>query len=170
MVFLVWFIIYISPPVPVCILTRFLPHLAGKVVFCTGGSGTMCSFQVRAMVYLGANAWIVGRSAKKTEEMARDIETARPGSRVLGVAADVRDIASITAAANKCVSELGSLDFAIIGAAGNFLASIEHLSANAFQNVLNIDLAGSFNTLKATSPHLLASAASQTQGNKLGRC
>src|SRR3954470_13005603 len=29
-----------------------------KVVFCTGGAGTICSAQVRAMVHLGANACI----------------------------------------------------------------------------------------------------------------
>src|ERR1700761_7522188 len=121
----------------------------------------MCSFQVRAMVHLGANACIVGRSAEKTAEMARDIETTRPGSRVLGLAADVRSISSMMTAVDKCVSELGSLDFAIIGAAGNFLAPIEQMSANAFQNVLNIDLAGSFNTLKAALPHLLKSASSR---------
>ena len=151
-------------------LTAYSPHLDGKVVFCTGGSGTMCSFQVRAMVHLGANACIVGRSAEKTEAMARDIETARPGSRVIGVAADVRSISGMMAAVDKCVKELGSLDFAIIGAAGNFIASIEHLSANAFQNVMNIDLAGSFNTLKAALPHLLrsASSSSKSEGKRTG--
>lgn len=128
----------------------------------------MCSFQVRAMVHLGANACIVGRNLAKTAEMARDIETARQGSRVLAVAADVRSVSSMTAAVNECVRELGSLDFTIIGAAGNFLASIEQMSANAFQNVLNIDLAGSFNTLKAALPHLLKSAACKAQGDRIG--
>ena len=44
------------------------------------------------------------------------------------------------------------------GAAGNFLAPIERLSANAFKSVVDIDLLGSYNTLKSTIPHLLASA------------
>ena len=37
------------------------------------------------------------------------------------------------------------------GATGNFLAPIEGLSANAFKSVVDIDLLGSYNTLKATS-------------------
>jgi len=45
------------------------------------------------------------------------------------------------------------------GAAGNFLAPISQLSANAFKTVVDIDLIGSYNTLKATLPHLLKSAA-----------
>lgn len=45
------------------------------------------------------------------------------------------------------------------GAAGNFLASIEQLSVNAFKSVMDIDILGSYNTLKATLPYLTESAA-----------
>lgn len=45
------------------------------------------------------------------------------------------------------------------GAAGNFLAPISGLSSNAFRSVLEIDTLGSFNTLKATIPYLIESAA-----------
>jgi len=44
------------------------------------------------------------------------------------------------------------------GAAGNFLASINQLSANAFKSVIDIDVLGSYNTLKATLPYLVESA------------
>ena len=39
------------------------------------------------MVALGANACIIGRNVEKTENMAKDIATARPGARVLGIGA-----------------------------------------------------------------------------------
>lgn len=45
------------------------------------------------------------------------------------------------------------------GAAGNFLAPISNLSTNAFKSVIDIDVLGSYNTLKATIPHLVKSAA-----------
>lgn len=45
------------------------------------------------------------------------------------------------------------------GAAGNFLAPITQLSTNAFKSVMDIDVLGSYNTVKATLPHLLESAA-----------
>lgn len=45
------------------------------------------------------------------------------------------------------------------GAAGNFLAPLISLSPNAFKSVIDIDVLGSFNTLKAVLPHLLSSAA-----------
>ncbi|KAK2739442.1 hypothetical protein FQN57_006571 [Myotisia sp. PD_48] len=138
-----------------------------KVVFCTGGAGSICSAQVRAMVYLGANACIIGRNVEKTETMAKDIATARSGAKVLGIGAvDVRSLDSLKSAVERCVSELGAIDFVIAGAAGNFLASINQISSNAFKTVMDIDVLGSYNTLKATLPHLTESAAKhKSDGN-----
>ncbi|KAI9885174.1 MAG: hypothetical protein M1823_003013 [Watsoniomyces obsoletus] len=141
------------------------------VVFCTGGAGTICSAQVRALVHLGANACIVGRNVEKTERMAADIALARPGAKVLGIGnVDVRSLASLQDAVERCVKELGGIDFLIAGAAGNFLAPITQLSANAFKSVIDIDLLGSYNTVKATLPHLLHSAKGGRQStNPRGR-
>lgn len=131
-----------------------------KVVFCTGGGGTICSAQVRALVHLGANACIIGRNVEKTENMAKSIATARKGAKVIGIGAvDVRKLDDLESAVERCVKELGAIDYVIAGAAGNFLAPIAGLSSNAFRSVLEIDTLGSYNTLKATLPHLIASAA-----------
>lgn len=129
-----------------------------KVVFCTGGNGSICSAQVRALVHLGANACIVGRNVEKTEAMAKDIATARSGSKVLGLGAvDVRSVESLSKAAETCAKELGGIDFLIAGAAGNFLSPINQLSANAFKTVIDIDLLGSYNVTKAVIPYLVES-------------
>lgn len=82
------------------------------MIFCTGGAGSICSAQVRALVHLGANACIVGRNKDKTENMAADITTARKGAKVLGIGAvDVRKMESLEAAVGKCVEELGGIDY-----------------------------------------------------------
>lgn len=66
-----------------------------RVVLVTGGAGTICSAQTRAMVRLGADACIIGRNVEKTEKAAKDIATAREGSRVLGVGGcDVRNVSA----------------------------------------------------------------------------
>ncbi|KAI1619520.1 2,4-dienoyl-CoA reductase, variant [Exophiala viscosa] len=132
---------------------------AGKVVFCTGGNGSICSGQVRALVHLGADACIVGRNTEKTERVAKDIATARTGSKVLGIGGvDVRSVESLQKSIDTCVSELGGIDFLIAGAAGNFLAPIAQLSPNAFKTVMDIDVMGSYNVTKVALPHLVASA------------
>ena len=64
------------------------------------------------MVHLGANACIIGRNVEKTENMAADIATARPGSKVLGIGAtDVRSVESQQKAVERCVKELGGIDY-----------------------------------------------------------
>lgn len=112
--------------------------------------------------------------------MAKNIATARKGAKVIGIGAvDVRKIEDLEKCVATCVKELGGIDYVMYGysillnigihadiftphsagAAGNFLAPIEGLSSNAFRTVIEIDTIGSFNTLKATVPELIKSAA-----------
>lgn len=64
-----------------------------RVVFVTGGAGSICSMQTRALVRLGANACIVGRSVDKTEKAAKEIESVREGAKVIGIGGcDVRKV------------------------------------------------------------------------------
>lgn len=127
----------------------------GKVVFVTGGAGSICRVQTEAMVRLGADAVIVGRNRTKTEAAARELQATRPGARVLGLGdVDVRDIDAVARAVEQSVRDLGRIDFVICGAAGNFLSDFNHLSANAFKAVVAIDLLGSFNTVKAAFSQL----------------
>jgi peroxisomal 2,4-dienoyl-CoA reductase len=121
------------------------------------------------MVALGANACIIGRNVEKTESMARDIALTRSGARVIGIGAiDVRKPDLLQEAAIRCAEELGSIDFVIAGAAGNFLAAIDHISPNAMKSVVDSDVLGSYNTVKATLPYLLLSAAKhRTDGKQL---
>lgn len=54
------------------------------------------------------------------------------------------------------------------GAAGNFLAPMDQISANAMKSVIDIDVLGSWNTVKATMPYLVQSAAKhRTDGKTL---
>ncbi|KAK6464778.1 hypothetical protein DFJ63DRAFT_93659 [Scheffersomyces coipomensis] len=123
----------------------------GKVVFVTGGAGTICRVQTEALVLLGANAAIVGRNKEKTDAAAIEISKLRKDAKVISCPnTDVRKVQSIVEAVNKTIKELGRIDFVIAGAAGNFLADFNHLSSNAFKSVVDIDLLGSFNTVKAT--------------------
>uniref|UniRef100_A0A060T9V3 2,4-dienoyl-CoA reductase [(3E)-enoyl-CoA-producing] n=1 Tax=Blastobotrys adeninivorans TaxID=409370 RepID=A0A060T9V3_BLAAD len=127
----------------------------GKVVFITGGAGTICRVEAEMLVLLGANAAIVGRNPEKTEKAAKEIAELRDGAKVIGIGnVDVRKVQSVADAVEKTVAELGKIDYVIAGAAGNFLADFNHLSANAFRTVVEIDLVGSYNTAKATFKEL----------------
>ncbi|KAK0717900.1 hypothetical protein B0T26DRAFT_751897 [Lasiosphaeria miniovina] len=142
---------------------------ANRVVFITGGAGSIGSAQTRAIVHLGADACIIGRSVEKTEAAAKEIAKVRDGSRVLGIGGvDVRNFDALKAAADRCVKELGSIDYVVAGAAGNFIAPISGLSPNAFKAVIEIDAIGTFNTIKATMSHLIRSASQNPNPNPSG--
>lgn len=139
---------------------------ADRVVFVTGGAGSICSAQTRALVHLGANACIIGRNVEKTENAAREIARVREGARVIGIGGvDVRNFDSLERAADRCAKELGAIDFVIAGAAGNFISPISQLSSNGFKAVIEIDTIGTFNTIKATMPYLIQSAAKNPNPN-----
>lgn len=64
-----------------------------RVVFVTGGAGTICKVQTKALVYLGANACILGRNVEKTEAGAKEIAAVRKGAKVIGIGGvDVRNV------------------------------------------------------------------------------
>lgn len=133
----------------------------GKVAFVTGGAGTICRGQAEALILLGANAAIVGRNPAKTDQAAVEMAQLRPGAKVISCSGtDVRDVQSVKKAVDKTVAELGRIDFVIAGAAGNFLCDFNHLSSNAFATVINIDVLGSFNTVKACFEELRKSKGS----------
>lgn len=122
----------------------------GKVVYVTGGAGSICKVQAQAMVLLGADAALIGRNEAKTKKAAEEMSKLRDGAKVIGIGnIDVREIASVAKSVEETVKALGRIDFVIAGAAGNFLSDFNHLSANAFKSVVSIDLLGSFNTAKA---------------------
>lgn len=73
--------------------------------------GTICSVQVAALVKLGANACITGRRKDKTEKKAAELQSLRPGAKVIGISADVRDAKAMVAAVERTISELGRLDY-----------------------------------------------------------
>jgi peroxisomal 2,4-dienoyl-CoA reductase len=136
-----------------------------KVCLITGGSGTICRQQAAALIKLGCSVSIVGRDTKQVQEVVKMLEdiakNVNCSPKVFGVGdCDVRSIDSMVNVAKKTVDILGRIDYVICGAAGNFLADFNHLSANAFKTVVDIDLLGSFNTVKACYSELVKNKGS----------
>ncbi|KAG6371494.1 hypothetical protein JVT61DRAFT_9532 [Boletus reticuloceps] len=131
----------------------------GKVVFCTGGGSGICKSMTEAMMRHGANAAIVGRNLEKLTQSAHELSRVT-GQRCIPTQADVRQPQQLKDAVATTMATFGRIDFVICGAAGNFLASIDGMSENAFKTVIEIDTMGTFNTVKATLPHVRASHGS----------
>lgn len=83
----------------------------------------------------------------------------RHGGKVLGLAADVRDLEAVTHVFEAIRSEWGLIDVLVSGAAGNFLAEARELSSNGFKVVVDIDLNGTFHVMRAGFDHLADGAS-----------
>ena len=133
--------------------TTFQPDLlTGKVAFVAGASSGINLAIAETLGRHGARLALISRNADKIAAAAGGL--AAMNIECIGQAADVRDFAAVDAAMQAAVARFGAIDIVISGAAGNFVAAARDMSANGFKTVVDIDLIGSFNVLRASYPHL----------------
>ncbi|KAI6129268.1 hypothetical protein EDD16DRAFT_1211319 [Pisolithus croceorrhizus] len=147
----------IKPVVAPSSVDVFKPDIfQGKVLFCTGGGSGICKAMTEAVMRHGANATIVGRKLDRLTAAANELSQVT-GQTCVAARADVRQPQQLKEAVALTIERFGRIDFVICGAAGNFLASIDGMSENAFKTVVEIDTLGTFNTVKSTLPYVRAS-------------
>ena len=133
-------------------------QLAGKTAFVAGGSSGINLGIAKRFAAAGANVVLISRSQEKIEAAAKEVSTF--GKPAIGIAADVRDYAAVEAALKRTFDEFGPIDIVLSGAAGNFVAPALGMSANGFKTVVDIDLIGTFNVLRASFEFLRRPGAS----------
>ncbi len=131
---------------------------AGKTVFVAGGSSGINLGIALRFAEMGANVALISRSEDRVAAAADAVRAT--GAEAIGMAADVRDYDAVARAFEAASARFGPIDVVISGAAGNFLAPAVGLSANAFRTVIEIDLIGTFNVLRASWDHLRKPGAS----------
>ena len=137
----------------------FAPDLLrGKVAVVAGASGGINLGIAQALAQAGAAVVVLSRDQGRIDAAARSIVQA--GGRAIGRVADVRDFDAVDAVFRQAVQAYGLVDIVVSGAAGNFHAPAAHLSANGFKTVIDIDLIGGFNVLRAAFAHLRKPGAS----------
>jgi hypothetical protein len=132
--------------------------LAGKVAFVAGGSSGINLGVAQHFARAGAKVALISRSADKIAAAAKTITD--EGFEAIGLVADVRDYAAVEAALAQTAERFGKLDIVLSGAAGNFVAPALGMSANGFKTVIDIDLIGTFNVLRASFQFLNRPGAS----------
>lgn len=131
---------------------------AGQTVFITGGGSGINLGVAEAFARHGANLAICGRTLEKLKVAAGKLEDL--GAETWHGSADVREYDALEAAMKAAGEKLGRVQHLVCGAAGNFLAPAEKLSANGFKSVVDIDLLGSFNACRAAFDQLSQGDAS----------
>ena len=124
---------------------------SNRTVFVAGGTSGINLGIAKAFVAAGARIGVGSRSQEKVDAAVAELAGAEP---VRGYALDVRDPAAVTAALAAFAEVAGPIDVLVSGAAGNFPALARDLSPNGFKAVVDIDLLGTFNVMKAAYPHM----------------
>jgi len=128
--------------------------LKGRAIFITGGGTGLGRSMALRFAELGARMFLVGRREQPLMETCDEIH--RAGGAAAFATCDVRDYASVEAAANAADAQYGRIDTVVNNAAGNFMARTEKLSANAFNAVVGIVLNGTFHCTQAFAKRWIA--------------
>lgn len=127
--------------------------LTDKVAIVTGGSKGLGLAMAAGLASAGAHIMLVNRKAKEGEEAARDLAKAFPVE-VTSFAADVTSQAETEAMAQKAIDTFGRIDILINSAGINIRGAIDELSLDDFQQVMNINVTGTWLCSKAVIPHM----------------
>lgn len=125
------------------------PH--GKVALVTGGARGIGFETARQLHMRGASVAIVDIDAELAREAA-----GRIGERAIGIAADVTDEGAMRAAVAETVERFGGLDIAMAnaGIAPPVTTTIRTVSDEEWRRVLEINLIGVWNTVRAALPQV----------------
>eukprot|EP00850_Spirogloea_muscicola_P013265 SM000089S23821 [mRNA] locus=s89:271020:273343:+ [translate_table: standard] len=126
--------------------------LAGRAALITGGGSGIGLEIARQFGRHGARLALMGRREPVLKDAAELLRA--DGTEAIWVQGDVRSKDDAARAVERAVAAFGRLDILVNGAAGNFLAPAEDLSANGFRTVLDIDTVGTFTMSLAARPHL----------------
>jgi NAD(P)-dependent dehydrogenase (short-subunit alcohol dehydrogenase family) len=127
--------------------------LREKVALVTGGGSGLGAASALALARAGARVAVLGRDRDELDRVAGEIE--RVGSEALSLVADISDMESMLKATSRIIEHWGRLDIVFANAGINGVwAPIEQLTAEDWRQTIDINLSGTFYTIKAAVPHL----------------
>lgn len=123
-------------------------RLDGRRALVTGGASGIGEQTVRALAQAGAQVLIADLNKPAADALAAEV-----GGGAVGVALDVSDPASVTAA----FSEIDKLDYLVNNAGVGSVGTIEECTHEEWNRVMRVNIDGPFLVTQAALPLLLAS-------------
>lgn len=122
--------------------------ITNKAVLITGGSKGIGYGIAEALINEYANVAITGRSKESVHQSVLKLNMAGKGE-ALGIVADVRDAGAQNDAVATIVKKWGRLDVLVANAGVGYFGSIESLTAEQWQETIDTNLTGVFNSVRA---------------------
>ena len=118
--------------------------------FVTGASRGLGLEVVSQLLKRGDNVAATTRSTARLIEALGDVDT----TRLLPLSVDLSDEVAVNAAVRSTVDQFGSLDVVVNNAGYGFLAAVEETTAQDVREMLDVQIVGVFNVLRAAVPYL----------------
>jgi NAD(P)-dependent dehydrogenase (short-subunit alcohol dehydrogenase family) len=132
-----------------------MERLKNKVALITGGTKGIGYGIAEALLNQGLKVVITSRSGKAANDAAEALGTkTNTVGHVIGVAADVRQLESQQNAVKQALDTFGQLDIVIANAGLGHFGSIEDLTPEQWNDVIDTNLTGVFNSIKASVEEL----------------
>ena len=127
--------------------------LTGKLAIITGGSKGLGFAMASGLASAGANIMLVNRNEAQGKEAASIIEETYQ-RKVLSFSGDVTDEEKMEWMAETAIATYGSIDILINNAGINIRGPIDELSEKDFQQVLQVNVTGTWLPSKAVVPYM----------------
>jgi NADP-dependent 3-hydroxy acid dehydrogenase YdfG len=127
-----------------------MQQIENKTAFITGGTKGIGYGIARAMLNENMKVLITGRNAQTVADAVDRLNGESKGGEAIGMAADVRDAAAQQKCVERIVDTWGKLDVLVANAGLGHFASIEEMSADQWKEMVDINLTGVFNSMKAS--------------------
>jgi SDR family mycofactocin-dependent oxidoreductase len=144
-----------------------MARLDGKVAFITGAARGQGRSHALRLASEGAHlalsdicAPVAGNMVKPAEpddlaETVRQVEALGLGTKVISRQVDVRELPALESFAQETMDSLGRLDIVVANAGILAWAMLEDTTAEQWKDVIDVNLTGTFFTVKATAPHMI---------------
>jgi len=126
-----------------------------KVALITGGSKGIGYGVAEVLIKNNIKVAITSRTQESADAAAADLNKIKEGY-AIGIASDVRDYASQQNAVAQVIAAWGRLDYFIANAGVGHFAPIQSLSAEEWNETIDINLTGVFYSIKASLEALKA--------------
>lgn len=130
-----------------------MTDLKNKIAFITGAGKGIGKAVAIALAKEGVNLILVSRTKSDIDQLAE--ETAKLGVKTLALSADVSDINSINAAAEKALAEFKHIDILINSAGIASFGKFLELEPEAWERIIQVNLMGTYFTTRAIIPNMI---------------
>jgi rhamnose utilization protein RhaD (predicted bifunctional aldolase and dehydrogenase)/NAD(P)-dependent dehydrogenase (short-subunit alcohol dehydrogenase family) len=130
---------------------RPLP-LAGRSALVTGGGGAIACGIGRKLLAAGAKVFLTDIDSKRLDKVCELLAREFDPARISGITMDVTDSASVSMGLQQIILSCGGLDILVPNAGLAHVATLADLEESAFRKVLDVNLLGVFQVIKAAIP------------------